>query len=123
MRVAGTMYPVAGIEMPWQVNARIRKLEPLDCSLLEDESKAILKQTLFCENGKGSVSILFLEPGAKVRRHQHVRDCEFYISWNACKGVLKTEFCNKGESHELENTSEKRWAWVLSIKFDMPPEE
>ena len=106
MRVYGTMYAVKGV--PWAVLTRIRKLKPLDCFLLEDDSKAVLKQNLFCEKGVGSVSILFLEPKAKVRRHRHTQDCEFYISWNSKKGFLKTEFCRKGEEICLTSKPKKQ---------------
>ena len=118
MRVEGTMHPVGKNGWPWPVKARKNVLEPLDCYLLEDSASVVFKQTLFCEKGRGSVSILFLGPSAKIREHKHLQDSEFYIAWSIRKQFLKVEMCDIGESHELENTSKKNWLWVLSVKFD-----
>ena len=120
MREQGTMYPEKGHSIPWTIKVRMKKLTHLDDKMLVDRSKTVLKQTLWEQKGKGSLAILFLEPGAKIRRHEHTTDCEFYITWSTRKKFMKTEFCNKGEEHELENTSKKRWLWVLSVKFDVP---
>lgn len=118
MRCDGTMYPEEGVGIPWAIKTRMRKLKQLDYKMLVDRTKTVLKQTLWEQKGKGSLSILFLEPGAKISRHEHTTDCEFYIAWNTRKKFMNVEFCDKGESHELENISKKRWLWVLSVKFD-----
>lgn len=119
MRFQGTMYAEKGGKgVPWAVKVRMKKLTSLPDRLLVDKTKVILKQTLWEEKGKGSLSILFLEPGAAVKRHEHTSDCEFYITWNTRKKFMKTEFCDVGESHELVNTSKKRWGWCISVKFD-----
>ena len=122
MREPGTLYPEKGCHVPWTIKVRMKKLTHLDDKMLVDKTKMVFKQTLWEQKGKGSLSILFLEPGAKIRRHEHTTDCEFYISWNTRKKFMKTEFCDLGESHELENTSKKRWLWVLAIKFDRSEE-
>lgn len=118
MRFQGTMYSEKGKSIPWAVKVRMKKLVSLPNNMLVDETKIIFKQTLWEEKGKGSLSILFLEPGAAVKRHEHNNDCEFYITWNTRKKFMKTEFCDVGESHELANTSKKRWGWCISVKFD-----
>ena len=118
MREQGTMYPEKGHSIPWAIKVRMKKLTHLDDKMLVDRSKMVLKQTLWEQKEKGSLAILFLEPGAKIRRHEHTTDCEFYITWSTRKKFMKTEFCDLGDSHELENTSKKRWLWVLAIKFD-----
>ncbi len=117
MREQGTMYPEKGHSIPWAIKNRLKRLTHLDENMLVDRAKTVFKQTLWEQDGIGSISILFLEPGAKIKKHEHTKDCEFYITWSTRKKFMKTEFCNKGESHELENTSKKRWLWVLSVKF------
>jgi len=122
MHNKGTLYPEERLGIPLILKNRMRKLKPLEASLLEDTTKKVFKQTIWEEKGKGSLSILFLEPEAAIVRHEHTTDCEFYISWSTCRGFLKIEFCDKGESHELKNTSKRRWLWVLSVKFDRADE-
>lgn len=119
MRVAGTMKEAPEIGMPWVVKCRLNKLVLMENSDIKNE-KNIYKQVLFNEEGTGSVEIMYLAPGAQVYRHQHTTNMEIYISWNHKKHCLKFETCNKGEEHELENKSSKRWAWVISIKIDRP---
>ena len=118
MRFHGTMYPERGKGIPWTINVRMKQLTPLPDRLLVDKTKAVLKHMLWEETGRGSISILFLEPGAAVRRHKHETDCEFYITWNAHKKLIVTEHCDVGESHELINESMKCWGWCISVKFD-----
>ena len=118
MRSDGTMYPNERQGLPWIVKSRMPKLKQLNLNMLVDKSKRVYKQTLWEQKGKGSLDILFLEPEAKIRQHEHVNDCEFYISLCARKRFIKVEFCDKGQSHELENVSKRKWLWVLSVKFD-----
>ncbi len=120
MTVVGTLRIVPKFGIPWVVKCRLKKLKPLDCSMLVDEKKSILKQTIWSKEGTGSVSILFLEPGAEVKQHTHTQDVELYIFWDWDKEFLVVKSCKQGQSHSLRNKSKKRWAWVLSIKFDMP---
>ena len=122
MREQGAMLPEKGHSVPWAIKARLDKLTTLDENMLVDKEKTVYKQTLWEQKGKGSLAILFLEPGAKIVRHTHTTDCEFYITWSTRKKFMKKEFCNLNESHELENTSKKRWLWVLAIKFDRSEE-
>lgn len=122
MREQGTMYPEKGHTIPWSIKVRMKKLTTLEDQMLVDGTKTVYKQILWEQKGKGSIAILFLEPGAKIKRHTHTKDCEFYFSWSTRKKFMKNEFCDLGESHELENTSKKRWLWVLSIKFDRSEE-
>lgn len=121
MRVAGTMKEAPKIKMPWAVKCRLNKLVLMENmgGAIKNE-KPIYKQVLFNEVGTGSVEIMYLAPGAQVYRHQHTTNMEIYISWNQEKHCLKVETCRKGEEHELVNKSEKRWAWVISIKIDRP---
>ena len=119
MRVSGTMPPMHGLNIPWIVKCRFKKLVSLDSHMIEDSSKKVFKQTVFSEKGRGSVAILFLQPGAKVKKHKHTSDSEIYIAWNSKKKFLKVEMCNQNEEHELENVSKKRWSWVIAIKHDI----
>lgn len=118
MRISGTMLPAPKHGMPWAVKCRMKKLLRVDSSYLEDKSKKVYELPILSCDGKGSVSILFLEPEAKISRHKHFSDSEVYIAWNTKKKYLKTEVCNQFDEHELENTSKMRWAWVISVKFD-----
>ena len=118
MRESGTMYPGKDSSIPWAIKVRMKTLTTLDDKMLVDRTKTVFKQTLWEQKGKGSIAILFLEPGAKIKRHMHTTDCEFYFTWSTRKKFMKNEFCDLGESHELENTNKKRWLWVLAIKFD-----
>ena len=83
MRVSGTMPPMHGLNIPWIVKCRFKKLVSLDSHMIEDSSKKVFKQTVFSEKGRGSVAILFLQPGAKVKKHKHTSDSEIYIAWNS----------------------------------------
>lgn len=64
--------------------------------------------------GEGiEIAVLKLAPGAKICKHEHLIDKEIYF-------VIETKrfsYCDVGESHELENTSETESIHVLSIKI------
>lgn len=62
------------------------------------------------------VSLLVLFPGAKIKKHTHVTDEEFYYCINE-KVVTK---CNVGESHDLANNGDEIM-FVLSVKYACNP--
>ncbi|MBQ3409085.1 MAG: hypothetical protein IJH12_07790 [Clostridia bacterium] len=109
---------VKGYNTPWSVKAWAGKLEMLDKSKLANKSRSIYSCVLFSKEGQGSVSILYLSPKAGVKKHRHTNDSEIYIFWDLKNQRLQYEICKKGNTHELKNISEKRWAVVLSIKFE-----
>lgn len=123
MKVDGTMLSTKEFGLPRVLGNRLKSIERLDSTMLENPAQTVYKKTIWSGKGIGSVAILFLPPGAKIKKHQHTNDMELYIAWNKLEKFLKAETCKKGCYHDLINTSQKRWAWVLSIKFDMPQEE
>lgn len=70
--------------------------------------KDLVYQSETCE-----VALLILSPNAKIKRHKHVDDKEYYF--NLTSQELKG--CIKGHSHELNNDSPYEWMFVLSIKY------
>ena len=71
----------------------------------------VLKSSVYYDEDC-EVALLMLSPNAKIKKHKHVNDSEYYfmVKDNLFVG------CKKGESHELENLSDE-WLPVISIKY------
>lgn len=78
------------------------------------ENGEIYQRILFDEEGL-TVSILYLGPKAKVAEHMHTTDMEIYVAWHRAR--FRFEICKKGNSHSLQNTANKEWLVVMSVKI------
>lgn len=117
MKLAGFFRNAPKVKMPWQLYCKREKYSDLKPSLVENGR--VLKRTIFQKSGLGSITYLWLSPGAKIAKHRHIKDAEWYVGWNGKRKSVKCEGCTQMEEHELENLSKHRWLFVLSIKFDL----
>ena len=86
-----------------EVAGLIEKLESFD-------PKKVERGTVYVRDL--SMSLLYLSPSAKIKRHTHNAESETYEEVDGdC-----VEVCNKGESHYLENSSTDKWLVIFSVK-------
>ncbi len=85
------------------------KFSPLESSFVE---RGIVRRALLFQRDLYSVSILELEPNSKIKKHKHTFDNEKYVFVD----TGRVEVCIKGDSHELENNTDKKMT-VLAIKW------
>ena len=117
MRIGGLFPTAPKGKFPWQLRCNLKKYFKLCSDLIEKGE--IYKRVLWEEKGVGSVSLLWLSPGAKIPKHAHLYDMELYIAWDKKKKRFVCKRCKKGDYHELENTSKQRWLLVISVKIDV----
>jgi len=82
----------------------------LDERLLE---RGIVLKTHIYEDSNCNVSLLTLFPNAKIRKHQHTDDKEWYVDI----AKQRITVCPKGGEHELENSSETELMFILALKY------
>lgn len=95
----------------------LKKFSPLNPEYVE-KGKVLKSEELIINNIFGLkcniiIARLILPPNSKIKYHIHTSDSEFYLFFNS---DLPHTFCNKGEGHEIENTSNDPLE-VLSIKI------
>lgn len=92
-----------------EVAGLIEKLESFDPQKVERGT--VYVRDLFSSKNV-SMSLLYLSPSAKIKRHTHNAESETYEEVDGdC-----VEVCNKGESHYLENSSTDKWLVIFSVK-------
>lgn len=104
---------ITEIKVEWNMNLRdVLSILPKDAYRMEAlvEKGKVYKHDCG-QSSQDSVSILFLEPRAKIGIHMHFDDSEKYIVLNE-----NTYECPKGHGHSLENTSKTAWLVVISVK-------
>lgn len=70
----------------------------------------IFSTTLFSD-GMYTFGKILLYPHSKIRLHEHLTDCEWYINIETCE----TFFCQCGQSHDFTNDTNNK-VYLLSIK-------